>query len=418
MQDQADLTDWLRESSAMHKVYGHAFINIAATGASDSSEGLYEDSYIDFSLCEQVYATVPDSSGDSAELKLYTLFDGSFWESQVSSAPLNRRGWVLQERLLAKRAIHFGRKQVLWECCDMDAAEVFPEGLPASMKGMYVTGFKSFDPTVKVPKAFGYRGQRSSANKIWCRIVSTYSHCKLTNPEDKLVAISGIARRMESIIQDKYLAGMWRQTLAGELFWVAHEMGSHHRSSVYRAPTWSWASIDGAIHMEPVPDRGSRYTVKHCHLDYVSSDHTGLLRGGELVLEGIIKRITIQSNLHPPRWVLGVNGHDFSSQFMSSSTFVNDVALDDDEYDFEKDSRDGRLYLMEGSIHLWPFELFNLLLRCEDPMTGTFSRFGVSTHFGFDLEKRGALLARDPEESRLPCVRWDVEEKMHTIRVI
>ena len=34
------------------------------------------------------------------------------------ASPLSGRGWVLQERLLAPRTLHFGREQLFWECCE------------------------------------------------------------------------------------------------------------------------------------------------------------------------------------------------------------------------------------------------------------------------------------------------------------
>ena len=39
------------------------------------------------------------------------------WAASVDgpASPLNGRGWVLQERLLAPRTLHFGREQLFWE---------------------------------------------------------------------------------------------------------------------------------------------------------------------------------------------------------------------------------------------------------------------------------------------------------------
>ena len=49
-------------------------------------------------------------------------------------APVNTRAWVVQERLLAPRTLHFGRDQLFWECRTFEACESFPGGLPQSLQ--------------------------------------------------------------------------------------------------------------------------------------------------------------------------------------------------------------------------------------------------------------------------------------------
>ncbi|KAI8155736.1 ATPase family AAA domain-containing protein 3B [Colletotrichum sp. SAR 10_70] len=43
------------------------------------------------------------------------------------SAVLSKRGWVLQERILAPRVLHFGKSQVLWECNTSISSEAQPK---------------------------------------------------------------------------------------------------------------------------------------------------------------------------------------------------------------------------------------------------------------------------------------------------
>jgi hypothetical protein len=77
--------------------------------------------------------TNEDSDTAPAEhhnLKRCTILDASFWFNRVDNAPVNKRGWVLQERLMAPRVLHFCHDQIAWECCGFDAAEGQPEGMP------------------------------------------------------------------------------------------------------------------------------------------------------------------------------------------------------------------------------------------------------------------------------------------------
>ena len=51
------------------------------------------------------------------------------------------RSWVVQERALSIRTIHFGRRQLFWECNCGYGSEVFPEGF---LQGTVVDSIKSF----------------------------------------------------------------------------------------------------------------------------------------------------------------------------------------------------------------------------------------------------------------------------------
>jgi len=91
---------------------------------------------------------------------------------------------------------------------------------------------------------------QSSIHGIWYSMVDTYSVRQLTFPSDKLPAMAGIASRVQEITHDYYLAGHWRREMERSLFWEAFTndpYGPPARAANYRAPSWSWASIDGRI---------------------------------------------------------------------------------------------------------------------------------------------------------------------------
>ena len=66
--------------------------------------------------------------------------------------------------------------------------------------------------------------------------------------DDKLPAVSGIAHGMAEFIQDEYLAGLWRKDIGRGLLWNTRNDNSRTKQLPrYRAPSWSWASLDGSI---------------------------------------------------------------------------------------------------------------------------------------------------------------------------
>ena len=62
---------------------------------------------------------------------------------------------------------------------------------------------------------------------------------------DKLVALAGIAERFGDALRTKYIAGFWEDRLLDYLMW--HPKSGATATTSYRAPSWSWASLDGAI---------------------------------------------------------------------------------------------------------------------------------------------------------------------------
>jgi hypothetical protein len=56
----------------------------------------------------------------------------------------------------------------------------------------------------------------------WELAFADFSECALTRPEDKLVAISGVARVMAAKLEDEYLGGIWRKHITKGLLWTTH----------------------------------------------------------------------------------------------------------------------------------------------------------------------------------------------------
>lgn len=85
---------------------------------------------------------------------------------------------------------------------------------------------------------------------IWYDLVTSYTDRHLTKSSDKLPAIAGLAAAIHEIAQDSYLAGHWRVELERSLFWrTVKEIlrPEPARCRDYRAPSWSWPSIDGMV---------------------------------------------------------------------------------------------------------------------------------------------------------------------------
>ncbi|PMD33633.1 HET-domain-containing protein [Hyaloscypha variabilis F] len=324
---QEDEDDWAIECTKMADVYVKSFLNISATSASSSQDGL-SSSY-------ELHPRIVQTGWANGRAGEYRLIDPDFWRERVTDAEINTRGWVLQERVLAPRVLHFGFDQVLWECCELSAAEEFPEGMSSTYTGDYVGGQLDFKQATNLFLAHGqltlYDVVDSTYRKfhdIWRRLGGMYGRCDLTVPDkDKLMAISGLARVIQRELDDQYLAGLWKKNLVGELLWQVHKTQRRiqgtvpdglyekrwdfsKRSKRYRAPSWSWASVDGLVQLgsyldlsgkpESIEEGDSAFTIATSAmasiLDVSTSlinpeDQYGQVNGGKLLIRGQMHRL-------------------------------------------------------------------------------------------------------------------------------
>jgi hypothetical protein len=103
---QWNAEDWKREAGRMEDVFALAYCTIAATSAVDSNAGFLARN------ARTEYMRVQDTTG--YQVCICTHMDD--FEKDVQEAKLNKRAWVMQERVLAKRTIHFSANQTYWEC--------------------------------------------------------------------------------------------------------------------------------------------------------------------------------------------------------------------------------------------------------------------------------------------------------------
>jgi hypothetical protein len=163
----------------------------------------------------------------------------------IRGSPIDTTGMVVQERLLAKRVLHFNRDQLYWECQQTSACEIFPAAMPTCM--MFEGKFKDIVPNTGIPEkaSKGPINSKKSREVIWGRVLSSYSRAQLSNPNDKEAALSGIMKVLEGVFDDTCIAGLWRKGLPAQLAWNA--LPSATSTPTYRAPSWSWLSIDGEV---------------------------------------------------------------------------------------------------------------------------------------------------------------------------
>jgi hypothetical protein len=283
----------------MEKVYKNTFFNISADHSESSLGGCFID--------RLAYKTTPVPYTAEGLGQFFFLSRNTFMRSLIDS-PIAARAWVVQERFLSPRILHFTADQLFWECATICACETFPKGLPWVYDHTSSWQYRSsmaMTPPFHRPKPDYY--------KVWGSICQDYSKTRLTYLSDKLIAFSGMARDFQSRLPtDSYLAGMWKSTLESSLLWFAMALdgrpiqsnGSREEfadpfitasmTETYRAPSWSWLAKDCTIFWERFAQSShSLIGILEACVDLVDEgEPTGDIRGGSITVRGVLRAAT------------------------------------------------------------------------------------------------------------------------------
>ncbi|KAF5669171.1 hypothetical protein FCIRC_9334 [Fusarium circinatum] len=307
---QDSLSEWQKEAKAMVDIYRHSFCNISAVAASSepSSTGLFSKRSLPsrqlfpFIIRDQ---NLEDKTGLD-DVGPWLLYNDS-WKDEIEITPLNTRGWVVQERFLAPRVLHFTKNQMYWECLETTVCEADPDWklqilakddrLRQPIQTVYKAAGREIVRRVsnlQRKQGYGAMSLEKTYHTLWGSLVSIYANCALTKESDRLIAMSGIAKRFQEASKDTYLAGLWKEVIHSDLTWKtnASEGAEVVRNDSY-APTWSWASVVGghttlsALHQRynGLPQPLVTLVGDRIITEPPGGDPTGLLRSAELDIE-------------------------------------------------------------------------------------------------------------------------------------
>jgi hypothetical protein len=247
--------DWKHESQYMGKIFENAICTIAATEAAQCNEGL---SLVNFRTENQRNKTNLGSTripcvyqgNEYGDVLMAHLPDDAFdFDFDITDSRWYRRGWIVQERILSRRIIHFSKKQLYWECQTAEYRERDTKPLndknrllakPAIFRKMVkettwfhgVTDHYHDVATVRSTvialkdkarylsgMALDLREAAPTLNRFWPRIVRTYNTSELSFETDKVPAIQGLAKSVASLTGMTYFGGLWLEDICRGLYW-------------------------------------------------------------------------------------------------------------------------------------------------------------------------------------------------------
>ena len=131
---------------------------------------------------------------------------------------------------------------------------------------------------------------------LWDEVVIRYTHAQLTVSSDKLVALSGIAKEVQTMIGDEYKAGLWRRHMVHQLLWCV--AGESLAPPAYRAPSWSWASVDRKIVQACLIPRGDGRDllaeIRDVLIVSTTGDRSGQVSQGTIRIVGALYRVSLR----------------------------------------------------------------------------------------------------------------------------
>lgn len=235
-------SDKAQELPKMRSIYKFAAVTLVASVANSAVEGFLhhvEEKYDYFIEPVTIPFPMDMDSPTSSQIVLSYPADYKRWKD-----PINSRAWTFQELILSTRAIIFSYRgiQTIDRTSSMHA-DGSSSGKDPQLPNLPWSG-----------QMFSLATTPENTRQVWLAIRGEYSRRMLSYQGDKLVAVSAIAEELGQAYNSRYLAGMWERDLAIDLQWncpriaaVDDDHNRRPRAKEYIAPSWSWASVSGAV---------------------------------------------------------------------------------------------------------------------------------------------------------------------------
>jgi Heterokaryon incompatibility protein (HET) len=258
IQEERDSKDFNDEAPKMSEYYKNAYLTLIVGSARDCAEGfLNERRKPKSSPCEVEYNSTTVAL-DSPEKDMTGVVRLSLPSSQDAGYILTR-AWTYQESFLSQRSLTYGLEQIFFSCLTCEKCE---DGRFQMASGLDKNPLTAIERPLRRLQDLNSHSNKTEAPKdafdMWQASITSYTNRNMSNPLDKLAAIAGYAKLVQEIVQCQYIYGLWENDLVTGLLWrtaTPTRKSSAITRVVDRAPSWSWASINGRIIARGSPDR-------------------------------------------------------------------------------------------------------------------------------------------------------------------
>ncbi|KAJ5928311.1 hypothetical protein N7466_007267 [Penicillium verhagenii] len=251
---QDDEEEKVRHTGKMKELLSSSALTIIAASSEDVYQGFIHPRAHQEILHTIPFRMGPDNFGSMSINELNAAC------SEEWNEPIAKRAWPLQEQILSNRTLVFTTKTMTWKC--HDGAQNFGNSL--YFPHYLGNGFNDNDEKESLNLHSLLLNEHEAGNSqdkalsCWLRIVTEYSLRATSLERDRLNALAGVASHLSffAALGPGYFAGLWQHELARQLTWYTSDwhksLGEDESLNIrrpikYRAPSWSWASLDGGV---------------------------------------------------------------------------------------------------------------------------------------------------------------------------
>ncbi|KAF1924940.1 uncharacterized protein M421DRAFT_103483 [Didymella exigua CBS 183.55] len=229
--------------------FGGAYCALAATRATGQNDG-----FLGFRL-QSAFVTIQRKGEDPFYISEWI----DDFQRHVIEGSLHRRGWVLQERALARRTIHFTERQTYFECGNGVRCETL-----ASLHNTMTDFLRDPNFPEKI-----MRHSRAAQIESFQSLYSLYSRLSFVRWEDRPAGIAGLEKRILRALGTKGGFGIFddgdksqRESFHRSVLWYrgAEEEFRDGLKTIdfpadrhIRVPSWSWMAYSGGVDYVDVP---------------------------------------------------------------------------------------------------------------------------------------------------------------------
>jgi hypothetical protein len=274
IQEERDLADFKKEAPRMSEYYSNAYLTLIAGSARDCAHGFLNDRpKPQCAPCEIEYSRIHVPS-NAAEQDMTGIARLGLPPSKDIGHILTR-AWCFQESYLSQRSLTYGSSQFNFRCPLYERHEDGDFKRVSDLDENWYAIDVARPSLHDIIKHADTEDAIKYAYRMWYNCTFPYTSRKMSKPADRLAAIAGIARWTQSVVQCKYLYGLWDDDFITGLTWRTISFrGSKIGRAIDRAPSWSWASIDGEVITSMSPAQQQRLSdTKNLRLEILSHEN-------------------------------------------------------------------------------------------------------------------------------------------------
>jgi hypothetical protein len=290
-----------REMTKMANIYKNAIFTISAARAKSCNDGFLgvQERRAEL-LHDSIKLPMNCLNGAIGSVLLYS-YRAQFPRNDT---PTDKRAWTYQEQILSRRVVTFFNDAIEWSCT---SSQMSDDGLDRielgatdpALSNLSIPIFGRLGHVGHFSFLCSRPGDTTNLPGWWWRAVYEYTLGSLSDLDDRLPAIGGIASEFRDLTGDVYVAGLWMSHLTQDLQWAVYGQGGKpsddtgNRDVKYDAPTWTWASvyecrIDSFSKQYNLDSE--RVEIIDCKVNLVSASAPfGSVNGGELKVRAPLK---------------------------------------------------------------------------------------------------------------------------------